>query len=211
MSRMLSISNLPPRRVLVIAAGLSASFLLYTWLSRLSPLARFWLMRKMRWLFRKRKAPLRSNGSAYASTATLIRSITGEFIWFEIDKTFLIKLKLIPGYESLVSALAGLEKILHGLESSRFQSDRDRDRYDLIYSVLARLRGVIADLQKFERNDFEAPQAAEEIGWCAFYAYKHAAHINFQRVHCGMRRRRQNPARFPFFRTTRLCRHTMSL
>ncbi|KAI6221435.1 hypothetical protein M3Y99_01550800 [Aphelenchoides fujianensis] len=71
--------------------------------------------------------------------------------------------KTIEGCDGLTSALASLERLLHELESTRFSSLRDRDRYDLIYSVLARLRGILADLQKFERNEFEPRPATEEI------------------------------------------------
>lgn len=127
MSKVLNTIQHQRRWLLIAAAGIGASYLIYSW------------------LIRKRKvAPTRgANVSTTTSATALIKSITG--------------------YEGLMAALSSLEKLLHDLESSRFQSDRDRDRYDLIYSVLSRLRGVVADLQKFEKNDFEERPATEDI------------------------------------------------
>lgn len=60
------------------------------------------------------------------------------------------------------SALRSLEKLLHELETLRYKSDIDRDRYNLIASVLTRLRIILSDLQCFERNEFEQKQPATE-------------------------------------------------
>uniref|UniRef100_A0A914D1L5 Uncharacterized protein n=1 Tax=Acrobeloides nanus TaxID=290746 RepID=A0A914D1L5_9BILA len=54
-----------------------------------------------------------------------------------------------------------LEKILQTMGSSKFQSEMDRNRYDLIYSVILRLKSVKSDLQRF-RND-EATNVTDEI------------------------------------------------
>ena len=48
--------------------------------------------------------------------------------------------------------------------SSKFQSEMDRNRYDLIYSVILRLKSVKSDLQRF-RND-ETTNVTDEIGKC---------------------------------------------
>ncbi|KAI6209328.1 hypothetical protein M3Y96_00210100 [Aphelenchoides besseyi] len=71
--------------------------------------------------------------------------------------------KTLLGCDGLTNALVSLEKMLHDLESTRFKSNNDRDRYDLIYSVSTRLRGILADLQKLERNEFDPRPATEEI------------------------------------------------
>lgn len=60
------------------------------------------------------------------------------------------------------AALRSLEKLLHELEALRYKSDVDRDRYNLIASVLTRLRNILSDLQCFERNEFEPRQPATE-------------------------------------------------
>lgn len=75
-------------------------------------------------------------------------------------------LKSIAGYDGLTSALTGLENLLHELESLRYRSDLDRDRYNLIASILSRLKTILSDLQCFEKNQFAPKQAptTETIG-----------------------------------------------
>ncbi|KAI6191823.1 hypothetical protein M3Y97_00269600 [Aphelenchoides bicaudatus] len=120
MSSLVNSVQLHPRRWALIVAGIGASALLITFLTRRG--------------HRRRERNL--------STASLLKSITG------------------PGYDGLNSALKSLEKLLHELEAHRYSSDVDRDRYNLIASVLVRLRTILSDLQCFERNEFEQKQPA---------------------------------------------------
>uniref|UniRef100_A0A7E4VI94 Mitoguardin n=1 Tax=Panagrellus redivivus TaxID=6233 RepID=A0A7E4VI94_PANRE len=47
-----------------------------------------------------------------------------------------------------------LEKLLADLEKEKAESETARNRYDLINSILIRLRGTKVDLHKFQANDF---------------------------------------------------------
>ncbi|KAH7720093.1 Protein K01D12.6 [Aphelenchoides avenae] len=56
-----------------------------------------------------------------------------------------------------------LEALLHRLEAQKFNSERDRSRYELISSVLSRLKGIRADLDKFSKDELNNASATEDI------------------------------------------------
>lgn len=64
---------------------------------------------------------------------------------------------------TLDDTIRRLETLLHRLEAQKFNSERDRSRYELVSSVLSRLRGVRADLTKFRNNEFNDVNATEDI------------------------------------------------
>ncbi|CAD5234639.1 unnamed protein product [Bursaphelenchus xylophilus] len=90
------------------------------------------------WLFRRNQ----SCSSRRESVASIIRSET-----------------LIS---SVSDALYRLEVLLKELEAHRFDGELGRDKYDFMASVVNRVRGVLTDLEKFERNEFILP-ATDEI------------------------------------------------
>lgn len=60
-------------------------------------------------------------------------------------------------------AIDSLEKLLAELEPNRFHSELCRGKYDLIASIISRLRGVCSDLQKYVSDDFRKRVPIEEI------------------------------------------------
>ncbi|CAD5229185.1 unnamed protein product [Bursaphelenchus okinawaensis] len=68
--------------------------------------------------------------------------------------------------DTLVSRISDvlhrLELLLKELESYRFDGETERDKYDFTASIVNRIRGVLEDWEKFERNDFALP-ATDEI------------------------------------------------
>ncbi|KAI1724390.1 mitoguardin domain-containing protein [Ditylenchus destructor] len=76
-------------------------------------------------------------------------------------------LKLSENIEIDISAfntvIDRLECLLTELEPQKFQSDVCRGRYDLIVSIISRLRGICDDLQKYLTEDFRKKAITEEI------------------------------------------------
>lgn len=53
--------------------------------------------------------------------------------------------------------------MLNELESQKFATEIGRGRYDLISSVISRLKGICDDLQKYITDDFRKKTVTEEI------------------------------------------------
>uniref|UniRef100_A0A183BSG2 Mitoguardin n=1 Tax=Globodera pallida TaxID=36090 RepID=A0A183BSG2_GLOPA len=64
---------------------------------------------------------------------------------------------------SLNAAIDSLELLLAELEPNKFQSEFGRGKYDLVASIIARLRGVYSDLQKYVSDDFLKRVSTEDI------------------------------------------------
>ena len=64
---------------------------------------------------------------------------------------------------SLKVFIEKLEKLLSELENQKFGSENSRGKYDLIASIISRLRGVLSDLQKYVTNDFSVRLSIEDI------------------------------------------------
>lgn len=60
-------------------------------------------------------------------------------------------------------AIDNLEKLLAELEPNRFHSELCRGKYDLIASIVTRLRGVCSDLHKYVSDDFRKRIPIEDI------------------------------------------------
>ncbi|KAL3126082.1 hypothetical protein niasHT_001721 [Heterodera trifolii] len=71
---------------------------------------------------------------------------------------------------SLNSAIDSLELLLAELEPNKFQSEFGRGKYDLIASIIARLRGVYSDLQKYVNEDFLKRVSTEDIARSVWHA-----------------------------------------
>lgn len=61
------------------------------------------------------------------------------------------------------TAIESLENLLNELESQKFVSEIGRGRYDLITSIISRLKGICDDLQKYITDDFMKKPITEEI------------------------------------------------
>lgn len=58
-----------------------------------------------------------------------------------------------------------MEKLLVELEKVKLDDESQRNRYELIHSILLRLKGARSDFEKFRRNDFGTKDVAtEDIG-----------------------------------------------
>lgn len=71
----------------------------------------------------------------------------------------------IVAFDSLETTILYLEKLLSELEKVKLGNESQRNRYELIHSILIRLNGAKSDFEKFRRNDFGARDVAtEDIG-----------------------------------------------
>lgn len=70
-------------------------------------------------------------------------------------------------FDSLETTILYLEKLLVELEKVKHSSELERNRYELIHSILIRLKGAKSDFDKFRKNDFDVKQNnTEDIGGC---------------------------------------------
>uniref|UniRef100_A0AC34QU73 Uncharacterized protein n=1 Tax=Panagrolaimus sp. JU765 TaxID=591449 RepID=A0AC34QU73_9BILA len=76
------------------------------------------------------------------------------------------RLSVFPDESEAVTGLEStvlfLEKLLSDLEKKKLNSETDRNRYDLIQSILLRLNGARSDFEKFRKNDFGLSTTATE-------------------------------------------------
>jgi len=64
---------------------------------------------------------------------------------------------------SLTYVIESLERLLSELELQKFRSEICRGKYDLIASIISRLKSVCSDLQKYMTDDFTGRVSIEEI------------------------------------------------
>lgn len=83
----------------------------------------------------------------------------GSFLLININKRFFFILDI----SAFNSAIDSLENLLNELESQKFATDIGRGRYDLISSIIFRLKGICDDLQKYITDDFRKKTVTEEI------------------------------------------------
>lgn len=65
---------------------------------------------------------------------------------------------------SLNEVLGRLEVLLKELDGSKFKSEKDRDKYDFMSSIINRIKGVLGDLDNFRRGDIQVTSTTDEIG-----------------------------------------------
>uniref|UniRef100_A0AC35F614 Uncharacterized protein n=1 Tax=Panagrolaimus sp. PS1159 TaxID=55785 RepID=A0AC35F614_9BILA len=68
----------------------------------------------------------------------------------------------IEAFDSLGTTILYLEKLLVELEKVKLDDESQRNRYELIHSILLRLKGAKSDFEKFRRNDFGTKDVATE-------------------------------------------------
>lgn len=56
-----------------------------------------------------------------------------------------------------------MESLLVDLEPQRFNSDLTRGKYELVSSIVSRLKGICADLQRYVSEDFRKKVTTNEI------------------------------------------------